>query len=507
MSSSLPATVVAAVVVVFGYLLSKSFARAKANLPPGPRRWPLIGSVLEMPRTYQWIKFSEWAKHYGSIVYLDAVGQPVIVLNSAKVAKDLLDRRSSIYSDRPTYSGYGEGLVLQPYGDNWRHQRKIVAQELSLSTVCRYHPLQEEEARKLVRGIVADPSTFSSQTKLRIGTIIIRVTYGHYVTNEQDVFLTAPLTAMENFSQAVAPGAWVVDFLPMLKSLPKWAPGSGFLQTANRWRSIAWNTSWDSYLWSKRNLESGTVLLPNLCSTTLEALAGPPSKEQEERLVWAASAVMGGGMDTNMSSVMTFFLAMLLNPLVQEKGRKEIDTVVGSERLPVIQDLDSLPYVRSIMAEVFRWQPSVPLGIPHALSQDDVYEGMHVPKGAIVIPNVWHMLHDPTIYPNPMEFDPDRYQNLDSEMDKVADLLFGFGRRACPGKIFAEGTFFAIVSTILATCEILPAVNAHGNEVTPDVAYSSGAIIFPSPFEIRVKCRSENALGLLSHGHPELDSI
>jgi cytochrome P450 len=86
------------------------------------------------------------------------------------------------------------------------------------------------------------------------------------------------------------------------------------------------------------------------------------------------------------------------------------------------------------------------------------------------------MLHDPAVFPNPMKFDPDRYRNLDSEMDKVTDLVFGFGRRVCPGKAFGEGTVFAIAVTLLATCDIFPAIDEHGNDIIPDVVYSSGSL-------------------------------
>jgi len=86
------------------------------------------------------------------------------------------------------------------------------------------------------------------------------------------------------------------------------------------------------------------------------------------------------------------------------------------------------------------------------------------------------MLHDEEIFPNPMDFNPDRYQNLDSEMQKVSDLAFGFGRRACPGMYLAEGTVFAIVTTLLATCDILPAIDANGEKVIPEVSYTSGTI-------------------------------
>ncbi|KAJ6581964.1 cytochrome P450 [Mycena capillaripes] len=442
MLSSMQTAILVATFVSIGFLLSKSSRRLKSNLPPGPRRWPLIGSVLEMPQSHQWVTFSQWAKTYGasniriysvgSIVYLDVLGQPVIVINSAKVAKDLLDQRFLIYSDRPNLNLF----VLQPYNDIWQQQRKIVAQDFGPSAVRRYYALQEAEAQKLVHGLVEDPSTLVHQTQLRIGTIIIRVTYGHYITDEHDRFLTSPLTATDNFSQATAPGVWAVDLFNCLKSvkhLPSWIPGSVFLQVAKRWRKI-------------KNL--------------------------------------------NTSSVLTFFLAIMLNPSVQVKARKEIEA-----------DRAALPYVRSIMTEVLRWQPAAPLGIPHATSQDDIYDGMHIFKGSLVIANIWHMLHDPAVYRNPMDFDPDRYQGLDSEMDKVTDLAFGFGRRACPGKDFAEGTFFAIISTVLATCEILPILDAGGNEVLPKVTYSSGTIVFPSPFNCNIKCRSQKALELLSHGY------
>ncbi|KAJ6477573.1 cytochrome P450-like protein [Mycena sanguinolenta] len=109
------------------------------------------------------------------------------------------------------------------------------------------------------------------------------------------------------------------------------------------------------------------------------------------------------------------------------------------------------------------------------------------------------MLHDPEVYPNPMEFDPERYQGLDSEMEKVTEIGFGFGRRVCPGRYLAEGTLFAVASTVLATCEILPTRDNEGNAVLPEVSYTyeSGVVAFPSPFDCNIKGRSQKALDLL----------
>lgn len=60
---------------------------------------------------------------------------------------------------------------------------------------------------------------------------------------------------------------------------------------------------------------------------------------------------------------MIFVLAITLNPDVQRKAQAEIDSVIGSDRLPNMNDQDSLPYVNAIIQEVVRWQPVTPLGM------------------------------------------------------------------------------------------------------------------------------------------------
>lgn len=86
------------------------------------------------------------------------------------------------------------------------------------------------------------------------------------------------------------------------------------------------------------------------------------------------------------------------------------------------------------------------------------------------------MLHGSDVYDDPMAFKPERYNNDDAEMQKVNDLAFGFGRRACPGSHFAFGTLYSIVLTTLATCDILPGLDENGNEIIPVVKYTSGTI-------------------------------
>lgn len=63
-----------------------------------------------------------------------------------------------------------------------------------------------------------------------------------------------------------------------------------------------------------------------------------------------------------MSSLLTFILAMTLNPSVAQKAQKEIDDVIGYDRLPGFEDRKDLTYIECIIKEVYRWNPPLPLG-------------------------------------------------------------------------------------------------------------------------------------------------
>lgn len=72
-----------------------------ARLPPGPRGLPLLGNHFDVPRKRPWLTYTEWAKTYGDVVYMEIYSGPVIIVNSAKAAIELFEKRSINYADRP----------------------------------------------------------------------------------------------------------------------------------------------------------------------------------------------------------------------------------------------------------------------------------------------------------------------------------------------------------------------------------------------------------------------
>lgn len=129
---------------------------------------------------------------------------------------------------------------------------------------------------------------------------------------------------------------------------------------------------------------------------------------------------------------------MAIYPEVQKKAQKSLDDLLGGNRLPEFSDMSQLPYLSALVNEVLRWHPVTPFAVYHLSTQDDVYEGYHIPKGSIMIPNSWAILQDENIFgPKTDRFIPERFMKPDGTVNtdiSNIDLAFGFGRRACPGK-------------------------------------------------------------------------
>jgi len=196
------------------------------------------------------------------------------------------------------------------------------------------------------------------------------------------------------------------------------------------------------------------------------------------------------GTDTVASVLQSFVLAMVLYPEAQQKAHEEIDAVLGTDRLPDFGDEASLRYVSALCTEVQRWHPVAPLGIPHRLTSDDVYEGSFLPAGSTVFANAWAMLHDDSVFPEPDKFKPERF--LDPAM-RFPDAAFGFGRRTCPGRFMARSSLWIGIASVLAAFEISPKLDEQGKPILPEEKYDAGLISYPVSFPCTIRPRTKNS--------------
>jgi len=181
------------------------------------------------------------------------------------------------------------------------------------------------------------------------------VTYGYQTETQDDPFLVLAEKVMAIFSQTSQPGAWLVDIIPWLRHVPDWVPGTGFKQTAAHGSKLHMDIAKVPLDWAKDHLDCPTMMKPNFSSTVLSRAEMGLSDQEESDLMWASASLFGGGADTTVSAISSFFLAMALHPDIQRKAQAELDRVVGQRRLPELIDRPSLPYVECIMREVMRW--------------------------------------------------------------------------------------------------------------------------------------------------------
>jgi cytochrome P450 len=92
--------------------------------------------------------------------------------------------------------------------------------------------------------------------------------------------------------------------------------------------------------------------------------AQPPQQDYFEMVKEVIGVAYLAGTDTTGTPVLSFFLAMLLNPDVQKKAQAEVDRIVGADRLPEIEDRKDMPYIEALVNELFRWLPVLPMGKP-----------------------------------------------------------------------------------------------------------------------------------------------
>ena len=95
------------------------------------------------------------------------------------------------------------------------------------------------------------------------------------------------------------------------------------------------------------------------------------------------------GDGQTVATIEIFIIAMLLYPQIQSRAQSELDRIVGQRRLPEITDRPDLPYIYALCQEVLRWQPVAPLGAPHRVIKEDIYHGMLIPKGTVLMYNSW----------------------------------------------------------------------------------------------------------------------
>ncbi|XP_007229530.2 cytochrome P450 2U1 [Astyanax mexicanus] len=483
--SSVNIAALAVFLVVF--FLFRHFGRTRRflNIPPGPTPLPVVGNfgslvvppfVLKLfarrgdyensqahPLSPQ-VGLMQLSRLYGNVYSIFVGNQLLVVLNGYEMVKDAMTNYTEVFSDRPDIPLVSiltkrKGIVFAPYGTVWRRQRKFCHTalrnfglgKLSLEP-CIHEGFTIVKAELLKRSQEAGAAGMDLTPLISnaVSNVISSISLGQRFHHQDEEFRTQLNLMASGLEISVNSPALLINIFPWLYYLPFGV----FKQLRKVERDI---TAFLKKIIAKHRATLDPENPRDFIDIYLiEMLAQEKAAEleeggfSEEYLFFIIGDLFIAGTDTTTNSILWLVLYMSLYPDVQEKVQKEIDAVVGSGRLPSLTDKGTLPYTEATIMEVQRMTVVVPLSIPHMASKTTEFRGYTIPKGTVIIPNLWSVHRDPTVWENPDDFCPSRFLDEQGQLLRSEYFIpFGIGRRVCMGEQLAKMELFLMFTCMM----------------------------------------------------------
>lgn len=446
------------------------------------------------------------------------------------IARDLLVKRGKIYGDRnelPAALGIKSGseiLPLMGIGDNvsammvytscnfanksllykfWRHRNFIhsIMRDSSLQMFYDY-PIQENKLT--LRRMLDAPEKWSENIITHASRTVARIAWG------DPKHAKKLLTVVPKLLKAISPGAGPLpNVLPFLQYLP--AAISPYKKAEASRKHEMEEAFFEAQEEATKAFEDGTAE-DSWTKIWLEKSAEKSNLTKHE----AAHAIGSNSLvaiATIGSPMHSFCIAMCHYPSWLLRLQEEVDRVCGDTRLPTLNDLPEMPVLRAVVKETIRWRQAVPGGVPHQTTQDDVYDGYFIPKGAIVHANHFAISRDEDLYPDAVEFRPERWiepgwptykEPLAEHPALRGDIAFGYGIRSCPGTDLVIQELYPLIGAIVWAFDIKRPEGLRGymNPI-PWYEMNPYVITMAKNFPINLKIRSEEKARFIRAGCPE----
>ncbi|TKY61223.1 Cytochrome P450 78A3 [Spatholobus suberectus] len=429
---------------------------------PGPKGWPLIGSMgLMTSLAHHGIAAAATACRAERLMALSLGYTRVIVTCHPDVAKEILN--SSVFADRPVKESayslmFNRAIGFASYGVYWRTLRRIAANHFFCPRQIKASELQRSEIATQMVGMLRN----NRQQTLRVRQVLKKASLSNMMCSVfgQEYKLHEPNSGMEDLGRLLDEGYDLLGLFNWADHLPFLAHFdpqkirfrcSNLVPMVNRFvsriiaehRARKTQTNWDFV----------DVLL---------SLPGPDQLSHSDMIAVLWEMIFRG-TDTVAVLIEWILARMVLHPDVQSKVHEELDAVVGRSRAVVEDDVAAMTYLSAVVKEVLRLHPPGPLLSWARLSiKDTTIDGYHVPAGTTAMVNMWAICRDPHVWRDPLEFMPERFVTAggDTEFSILGSDLrlapFGSGRRVCPGKALGLATVNFWVASLLHEFEWEP---------------------------------------------------
>ncbi|GAB2224895.1 hypothetical protein Drorol1_Dr00005673 [Drosera rotundifolia] len=510
--------------MIFAFLLfivpimkirSTSIPKEKRLPPEAKGALPFIGHLhllsgsLLLHRT-----FGRMADLYGPIFTVRIGVHRALVVSSWELAKECLKTNDKVFVDRPKSTnleimGYNNAIFgFSPFGPYWRELRRIAIQELlTIQRIKMLEPVRVFEVRTAIKAIYDQWMTIRKDDSDKVliemknwfgdtnMNMILRLVAGKRLTELDGLSPVGSKEAgscrqvfREFFNLALI--FVVSDSIPALKWFDIGGYKKAMKEAAKRMDSILQGLLDEHKRKPQETDQNGHQDFMHALLSIVDGSNPHLPKENADIIIKSTCLVIFlGGSDTT-TVTLTWALSLVLNnPQVLKKAQDELDARVGRDRQVNDSDTKNLVYLQAIIKETMRLYPAGPILAPRESVTDCIVAGYHVPARTRLMINLWKLQSDPKVWPNPSEFQPERFltshQNVDVMGQNFELLPFGSGKRICIGINFSLQTMALTLGCLLHSFHIsLP------SDKPIDMTESSGlSNLKATPLEVYVSPR------------------
>ncbi|XP_028960446.2 flavonoid 3'-monooxygenase CYP75B137-like [Malus domestica] len=445
-------------VLLYLWLVKKS-NNPNPPLPPGPRALPLLGNLLSLdPELHSY--FASLAQSYGPIFKLRLGNTVGVVVTSPSSAREILKDHDITFANRDVpsagrASSYGgSDIVWTPYGPEWRMLRKVcVLKMLSNTTLDSVYALRRKQLRRTVRYFydrIGSPVNVGEQMFLNVMNVITNMLWGGTVQGDERAGLGAEFREVVSEMTELLGKPNVSDFYPGLARFDLQGVVRKMSWLARRFDGI-FEKIIDQRLRIDKEGEEGNKDFLTFLLKLKEEGGDSKTPFTMTHLKALLMDMVVGGTDTSSNTIEFAMAEIMSKSEMMEKAQQELEDVVGKHNIVEESHIDKLPYLQAVMKETLRLHPALPLLVPHCPSETCIVGEYTIPKRSRIFINVWAIHRDPSIWENPLEFNPKRF--LDSKWDYSGKdfnyFPFGSGRRICAGIAMAERMVMHSLATLL----------------------------------------------------------
>nr|WJZ49112.1 cytochrome P450 [Isodon lophanthoides var. gerardianus] len=451
------------VVIVLVYLAVVAWSQVKRKgrkMPPGPYPLPIVGNIFQVDSSNIHKSFAQLSKKYGPLMSLQLGGTSSVVISSPEVSRETMTMRGS--SNRASLQAFNAHDHLKfsvgflPVDSpKWKHMRKICQEQmftnhsLGKSQWLRHKKLQQlidyvQNCCDAGRAVNIRDAAFTTTLNLMSATLFTddAVEFDSKTVAELKDVMTAILAVISTPNFA--------DFFPILRFLDPQGLRKLADRQFGRLLSLIKNQI-DQRLESRRANSSHHH--NDFLETLLDVSSTPDSGYDLtiDDIAHLLFDLYFAGSDSTMVAIEWVMTELMQHPDVLSKAKEELRNVIGDRKMIDEAEIPSLPYLGAVIKESFRLRPAVPLLSPRKAIEDMEINGYFIPKDTTIILNAWAISRDPSVWPNPESFEPQRFLNNNIDYKGQSSQLtpFGSGRRICPGLPLAHRTLFTVVATLI----------------------------------------------------------